>query len=217
MLGPRLWSSVVGRLGPSIAGAVPPLHGFGISRFTLVLVRSRLRLRLRFLCRSLSLERVRRFTRLPLRERGRSRLADLFRSREPGRRTVFRSLLRLRSESRLSCFRSTMRAASGGSPPASLLTAGPVSLMLPPTELEDGPATAFLSCSLTDAGFSTVLESEVAVDISLPGSGRFCSCRFISLRCLKDRTPCMMVRPAVKKQKISFTYRHRLIDIPLTK
>jgi hypothetical protein len=39
----------------------------------------------------------------------------------------------------------------------------------------------------------------VAVGNIFPGSGIFCSRRFASLRCLKDRTPAMICRPAANK------------------
>ena len=80
----------------------------------------------------------------------------------------------------------------------------------PPTEVEEvlteveGP-TGFLSATPTAAAATGVFAGVmVAVDDkSLPGSGKFCSRRFVSLRYLKDRTPCIMGRPAGKKSYIS--------------
>jgi hypothetical protein len=60
----------------------------------------------------------------------------------------------------------------------------------------DGPLT-FFSGSATDVAGKVF---KAADGNGSPGNGKFCSRRFISLRCLKDRTPCMMGSPAEKKK-----------------
>jgi hypothetical protein len=67
------------------------------------------------------------------------------------------------------------------------------------TEVEG--TLGFLAGSMADAAAPAALPAAgiVAVGNIFPGSGIFCSRRFASLRCLKDRTPAMICRPAANK------------------